>query len=124
MQSRNIVIDCKSKEQRVRWNSLDSANDGRADTDRAFAEDLSPQTGEVLARIRAGLEKVETAELERLYDRLPELDESSKIEIRQFADRVIAWFLFPPLTSLRDEASNGSDVILLDALQRLFQLST
>ena len=76
----------------------------------------------VIARFRQGLETVQLAELERLYDRLPDLDERSREEIRQFADRLVAKMLHPPLESLRDESHNGTHHGLLEALQRLFQL--
>ena len=76
----------------------------------------------VIARFREGLETVQLAELERLYGRLPELDERSREEIRQFADRLVAKMLHPPLESLRDESRNGTHHGLLEALQRLFQL--
>jgi len=79
--------------------------------------------GPVIARFREGLETVQLAELERLYDRLPALDQHSREEIRQFADRLVAKMLHPPLESLRDESRNGTAHHgLLDALQRLFQL--
>ena len=79
-------------------------------------------TAKVIDLYREGLEKVQTAELERLYDRLPRLNEDSRLEIRQFADRLVAKMLDPPLESLRDESHNGSPHALLEALQRLFQL--
>ena len=76
----------------------------------------------VIARFRQSLESVQAAELDRLYDRLPELDDRSRKEIHQFADRLVAKMLHPPLESLRDESRNGSPHGLLEALQRLFQL--
>jgi glutamyl-tRNA reductase len=89
----------------------------------AFVSDARHRAaGPVIARFRAGLENVQVAELERLYDRLPELDDRSRQEIRQFADRLVAKMLHPPLESLRDESRNGTPHGLLEALQRLFQL--
>jgi glutamyl-tRNA reductase len=78
--------------------------------------------GPVIARFRQGLESLQAAELDRLYGRLPGLDERSRQEIQQFADRLVAKMLHPPLESLRDESRNGTPHGLLDALQRLFQL--
>jgi glutamyl-tRNA reductase len=90
---------------------------------RAFAaESRHRASGPVIARFRAGLESLQSSELERLYARLPELDERSRQEIRQFADRLVGKMLHPPLESLRDESRNGSPHGLLEALQRLFQL--
>jgi len=76
----------------------------------------------VIARFRAGLEQAQAAELVRLFGRLPDLDERSQREIRQFADRLLGKMLHPPLESLRDESRNGPPHGLLEALQRLFQL--
>jgi glutamyl-tRNA reductase len=79
-------------------------------------------SGPVIARLREGLENVQAAELARLYGKVPELDDRARREIEQFADRLVAKMLHPPLESLRDESRNGSVHGLLDALQRLFQL--
>jgi len=90
---------------------------------RSFvAETRRRASGPVIARFRQGLENVQAAELERLYERLPEIDDRTRQEIRQFADRLVAKMLHPPLESLRDESRNGSPHGLLEALQRLFQL--
>lgn len=90
---------------------------------RAFvAESRHRSTGPVIARFREGLKTAQAAELERLYQRLPNLDERSRQEIQQFADRLVGKMLHPPLESLRDESRNGSHQGLLEALQRLFQL--
>jgi glutamyl-tRNA reductase len=92
------------------------------ETRRFVGEIRHRATGPVIARFRAGLERQQAAELERLYQRLPELDQRSRQEIEQFADRLVNKMLHPPLESLRDESQNGSPHGLLEALQRLFQL--
>jgi glutamyl-tRNA reductase len=92
------------------------------ETQRFVAEVRHKATAPVIARFRAGLEQSQLAELERLFARLPELDERSRSEIVQFADRLVAKMLHPPLASLRDESANGPPHGLLEALQRLFQL--
>ncbi len=92
------------------------------ETRRFIADIRHRASGPVIARFRAGLEKSQSAELDRLFARLPELDERSRREIEQFADRLVGKMLHPPLASLRDESQNGPPHGLLDALQRLFQL--
>lgn len=92
------------------------------ETRRFVAEVRHRATGPVIARFREGLEKSQSAELERLFVRLPDLDERSRREIEQFADRLVGKMLHPPLASLRDESQNGPPHGLLEALQRLFQL--
>jgi glutamyl-tRNA reductase len=90
---------------------------------RAFVADSRHRaSGPVIARFRAGLESAQRKELERLFERLPELDERSRQEIRRFADRLLGKVLHPPLESLRDDSRNGSPHGLLEALQKLFQL--
>jgi glutamyl-tRNA reductase len=90
---------------------------------RVFIADTRHRaSGPVIARFRAELQSAQAAELERLYARLPELDERSRSEIRRFADRLVGKLLHPPLESLRDDSRNGSPHGLLEALQRLFQL--
>jgi glutamyl-tRNA reductase len=90
---------------------------------RSFVADTRHRaSGPVIARFRQGLENVQAAELERLYERLPAIDDRTRGEIRHFADRLVAKMLHPPLESLRDESRNGSPHGLLEALQRLFQL--
>jgi len=79
-------------------------------------------TGRVIARFREALEKVQAAELERLHDRLPKLTDDSRLAIHQFADRLVAMMLDPPLEALRDGSHNGPSRPLLEAFQRLFQL--
>jgi glutamyl-tRNA reductase len=87
-----------------------------------LAEARHRATAPVIAQLREGLQQMQELELERLYRRLPELDERARQAIRQFSDRIVGKILHPPLTSLRDESQTGSPHKLLDALRRLFQL--
>ena len=68
------------------------------------------------------MERPKEAELERLFNKLPSLDDHSRQEIEQFADRLVNKMLHPPLESLRDASQNGTHHGLLDALRRLFRL--
>lgn len=76
----------------------------------------------VIAQLRSGLEEPKQAELERLFNKLPQLDGAAQDEIRRFADRLVNKMLHAPMESLRDESRYGSPRKLLDALSRLFQL--
>lgn len=76
----------------------------------------------VIARFRAALKGIQNSELERLYIRLPGLDEHSRLAIHQFADCLVEKMLQPPLESLRDESRHGLPHRLSDSLQRLFRL--
>jgi glutamyl-tRNA reductase len=76
----------------------------------------------VITGLRRNMEEPKQAELERLFNKLPDLDERSRAEIAQFADRLVNKLLHPPLESLRDAAQEGPPHGLLDALRRLFRL--
>jgi len=102
---------------------FDGANEACQRSWKEGVDMRSEATGTVVARFRAALETVQAAELERLYDRLPKLNEQSREEIRQFSDRLVATVLDPPLKSLGEESGNSSPQALLEALQRLFQLN-
>jgi glutamyl-tRNA reductase len=113
---------CEQNRQ-ARASSLPLAEKIIDDEVLAFIADTHHRaSGPVIARFRQGLEEVQTAELARLYSRMPDLDERSRREIQLFADRLLAKMLHPPLESLRDESRNGAPHGLLEALQRLFQL--
>jgi glutamyl-tRNA reductase len=76
----------------------------------------------VITGLRRNMEEPKEAELERLFNKLSDLDERQRAEIAQFADRLVNKLLHPPLESLRDAAQEGPPLGLLDALRRLFRL--
>lgn len=92
------------------------------ETDRFMADQRHRSTGPIIERLKQGWEGPKEAELRRLLNKLPDLDEKSKNEIRNAFDRLVKKLLHPPMTSLRDEAKHGSPHGLLDALTRLFHL--
>ena len=94
----------------------------REETARFIADSHLRATAPVISGLREGLHRPKEAELERLFNKLPELDGRSREEIRQFADRLVNKLLHPPLESLRDASRNGTHHGLLDALRRLFKL--
>lgn len=83
---------------------------------------LHRQTGPIIRRLKQGWQKPKEEELRRLFNKLPDLDERSRDEVRQSFDRLVNKLLHPPLESLRDEARQGTPHLLLEALKRLFQL--
>ncbi len=77
----------------------------------------------VIEQLRAGFSETGEAELERLFRRLPNLDDQARAEIRQAFERYAAKMLHPPLTSLRSESHAGPPHGLLEAVKRLFDLT-
>jgi glutamyl-tRNA reductase len=79
-------------------------------------------TGPIIRQLRQGWQVVRDQELDRLFKKLPDLDERSRQEISQAFERYVNKLLHPPLESLRDESRHGSPHGLMDALKRLFRL--
>ncbi|MCR4412736.1 MAG: glutamyl-tRNA reductase [Thermoguttaceae bacterium] len=79
-------------------------------------------TAPVIRRLQQGWQKPKEDELRRLFNKLPQLDDHARNEIRESFDRLVNKLLHPPLESLRDEARHGIPHALLDALSKLFQL--
>lgn len=92
------------------------------ETTNFLAELHHRATGPLIARLKQGWQGPKEDELRRLFNKLPQLDERSRDEIRHAFDRLTNKLLHPPLESLRDEARNGTPHVLIDALKRLFQL--
>ena len=79
-------------------------------------------TGPIIQQLKQGWEKPKEEELRRLLNKLPQLDEHARDEIREAFDRLVNKLLHPPLESLRDESRHGFPSALVEALTRLFQL--
>jgi glutamyl-tRNA reductase len=92
------------------------------ETQRFMGDLHHRSTAPVIERLRAGWSETGEAELDRLFRRLPGLDDAARAEIRQAFDRYAAKLLHPPLASLRSESRSGPPHGLLDALKRLFDL--
>lgn len=90
---------------------------------KTFFRDMNHRrSGEVIQKLRERWNRTKDAELQRLFNKLPELNEKERIEISYAFDRLVGKFLHPPLESLRDESKEGVPHKLLDALARLFRL--
>jgi glutamyl-tRNA reductase len=78
--------------------------------------------GPVIEQLRQGWQKPKEDEIERLFNKLPNLDEHSRDEIRRSFNRLVNKLLHPPLESLRDESRKGVPRFLMEALAKLFKL--
>jgi glutamyl-tRNA reductase len=92
------------------------------ETTRFMADMYHRSVAPVIERLRVGWQKPKEEELQRLLNKMPELDDRAREEIRQSFDRLVNKLLHPPLSSLRDESRKGVPRGLLDAVKRLFQL--
>jgi glutamyl-tRNA reductase len=92
------------------------------ETTRFMTELHHRATGPTIRRLKEQADEVKAEELQRLFNKLPELESETRDEIAKSLSRVVNKLLHPPLESLRDEAQSGSPHGLLDALKRLFQI--
>lgn len=81
-------------------------------------------TGPVIQRLREQAQDLKKDELERLINKLGlnDLEPSAAKEIEKSFDRLINKLLHPPLSSVRDDAAEGHQRGLLEALRHLFKL--
>ena len=90
---------------------------------RRFMADLHHRaTAPTIRQLRESCEKLKGEELQRLFNKMPDMNDPCREEIEYTFDRFINKILHPPLDSLRREASDGTPHTLLEALQRLFKL--
>lgn len=92
------------------------------EADRFMADLHHRATGPIIKRLTQEWQELKEMELQRLFNKLPELDDRARAEISQSSDRLINKLLHPPLVSLREESRNAVPHGLLDALGRLFHL--
>ncbi len=91
-----------------------------------FMRDLNHRaTGPVIRRLRDQAQDIKQEELRRLIAKLASSkidDDGARKEIEKSFDRLINKLLHPPLASLRDDAAEGHQRGLLEALRHLFNL--
>jgi len=93
------------------------------ETAQFMAELRHHATGPIIKRLRQGWEESKDDELRRLFNRLPDLSDRQRDEIRHSFDSLINKLLHPPLKSLRDAAAHGGTLhALRDAMMKLFHL--
>jgi glutamyl-tRNA reductase len=88
-----------------------------------FMEDLHHRaTGPIVQRLRESWQDLRDQELKRLFNKLPNLSEAERDEVRRSFERYVNKMLHPPLERIRDESRRGHPHGLLEALKRLFHL--
>jgi len=91
------------------------------ETDRFMTDLHFRLTGPVIRQLKELGDRTREAELERLLNKLPDLEPRARDEIRCSFDRLTNKLLHPPLESLRIESRSGTPAALLEAVTRLFQ---
>ena len=89
---------------------------------RFMADARHRSTSPWIHQLKTQADSQKEKELLRLFNKLEQLDDETRDEIRQSFDRLTNKLLHPPLESLRNDNTQGGQHGLLDALKRLFQL--
>ena len=92
------------------------------ETDSFIADLRHRAIGPMIKRLQQRWHDPKTAELQRLLNKLPQLDDRARGEIRKSFDRLVDKLLHPPLESLRQESSRSTSSGFQEAVARLFQL--
>jgi glutamyl-tRNA reductase len=90
---------------------------------RFMAEWNHRATAPTIRRLKALADEVKSDELNRLFNKLGDLNQRDQEEIGHAFERLVNKLLHPPLESLREEAARGTPHGLLEALKRLFRIS-
>ena len=93
------------------------------ETVRCVSDWYHRATVPTIQRLHQQADQVKNDELQRLLNKLGDIDPRAEEEIKRSFDRLIKKLLHPPLESLRDEAQKGAPHSLLAALRHLFQIS-
>ncbi len=78
------------------------------ETSRFMQELHHRATRPIIRQLRSGWQSIRDAELQRLYNKAPNLDAATRAEIEQAFERFVNKLLHPPLESLRDESQHGT----------------
>ena len=123
----DLQMACE-RNRREREKEWPKAKEIIAEETQRFMQELNHRaTGPVIRRLRQQAQELKQEELARLMNKLqpngnePVNGEVGK-EIEKSFDRLINKLLHPPLASLRDDAAEGHQRGLLDALRDLFKL--
>lgn len=92
------------------------------ETAKFMAEYYHRASGELVSRLMQDWHGVSREELDRLFNKLPHLDEKDREQIERTVGRIVNKLLHPPLEALKDEAREGTPHGLINALKRLFGL--
>ncbi len=87
-----------------------------------LARRLEKSVAPTVAALRARAASLVAAELDRLHQRLPELDEGTRAEVGHAVHRIVEKLLHTPTTRVKEFAVDGSGADYAAALRELFDL--
>jgi len=111
------------RNRRARRGEIQKAQDIINHQTRTFMQEIYHRaTGPVINRLREHWHDISRAELDRLFRKLPDLQQPQRDAIEATIGRIVNKLLHPPLEALKDEARGGTPEGLLQAIRRLFSL--
>lgn len=118
----DLEATCERNRQ-AREKDVDRAQQIVAEETELFMQEIYHRaTGPIIKRLREEWHEIRQQEVERLFARLPHLQDEEREHIERSIERIINKLLHPPLETLRDAARGGPPHGLLEALKRLFHL--
>ncbi len=109
------------RNRRAREAEVQKAKEIIANQTRTFMQEIYHRaTGPVIHRLREHWSEISRSELDRMYRKLPNLDNEQRQAIEATIQRIVNKLLHPPLEALKDEAKGGTPEGLLHAIRRLF----
>jgi glutamyl-tRNA reductase len=95
-----------------------------SETDRFMADLHFKSVQPIVSLLRQAYIRPKESELERLFKKLPHLDEGMQHEIRRSFDRLTNKLMHRPLASLRTESQAGIPYGLMEAVSQLFRFKS
>ncbi len=92
------------------------------ETDRFVGDWNFREVAPVIRQLQESWERPKQEELHRLINKLPDLDERAREEIRRSFDRLTNKMLHRPVESLRHDAAHGVPIALRDSLSTAVSL--
>ncbi len=93
------------------------------ETTRFMKDVRMDSAGDTIRQLKQNADQVKDLELQRLWNRLPEVDPATREVIEKSFQRLTNKLLHPPLESLRQESqADSGHSSLIEALRRLFQI--
>ena len=91
------------------------------ETDRFVGDWYFREVAPTIRQLQQAWQQPKEDELQRLLNKLPDLDDRACQEIRRSFDRLTKKMLHRPVESLRHESAKGVPTALMDSLARLFR---
>ncbi len=114
---------CQENAHRRRKEQHSASRIVEEETQQFMQELRHRATGPIIRRLQQEAKEVGENELQRLFNKLPELDDRARDEIRTAVHRLTQKLLHPPLQSLRGESDHNVPRTLIEAFKTLFKLT-